>query len=137
MTANDTHPAATGRRMNITLWVLQVLLAAFMAFASAAPKLLGESTAEEIFDDIGAGDWFRYFVGAVELAGAIGLIIPPLAGLAAIGLIGLMIGATYTNLFVIDEPASVITTVILMGLFAFIAWGRRDRTAALAERLRG
>ena len=33
------------------------------------------------FGLIGAGQWFRYFVGAAELAGGIGLLMPWLAGM--------------------------------------------------------
>ncbi|MEU4345460.1 DoxX family protein [Nocardia sp. NPDC023852] len=29
-----------------------------------------------IFNDIGFGDWFRYFTGVVEIAGGIGLLVP-------------------------------------------------------------
>ncbi|MEV2221520.1 DoxX family protein [Nocardia vinacea] len=79
-------------------------------------------------------DWFRYFVGAVELAGAIGLVIPRLSGLAAIGLSLTMIGAAYTNAFVVDGYWPVYTPLILLVLFVFIAWGRRDETKRLFGR---
>ncbi|WP_329414991.1 DoxX family protein [Nocardia vinacea] len=136
MTAENTAEvgAGPGRSLNISLWVLQGLLAAFFAFASATPKLIGESSAVEGFDLIGAGDWFRYFVGAVELAGAIGLVIPRLSGLAAIGLSLTMIGAAYTNAFVVDGYWPVYTPLILLVLFVFIAWGRRDETKWLFGR---
>jgi hypothetical protein len=45
----------------------------------------------------------------LELAGAIGLVIPVLAGLAALGLTALLIGATYTQLVVLDAPAYSLT----------------------------
>lgn len=56
MTANDiaNGPApARGRTLNITLWIVQVLLAAFFLVAAAGPKLLGEQYAVEIFTEIG------------------------------------------------------------------------------------
>ncbi|WP_433523628.1 DoxX family protein [Nocardia pseudovaccinii] len=136
MTAENTAEvgAGPGRSLNISLWVLQGLLAAFFAFASATPKLIGESSAVEGFELIGAGDWFRYFVGAVELAGAIGLVIPRLSGLAATGLSLTMVGAAYTNAFVIDGYWPVYTPLILLVLFVFIAWGRRDETKRLFDR---
>ena len=49
-----------------------------------------------MFHQMGADDWFRYLVGTLELAGGIDLLIPRLAGLAALGLTGVMVGATYT-----------------------------------------
>ncbi|WP_100444005.1 DoxX family protein [Glycomyces xiaoerkulensis] len=133
-TTGPTGTARPGRALNITLWIFQGLLAAFFAIASAAPKLFSESAAVEGFEVIGAGQWFRYFVGALELAGAIGLVIPRLSGLAAIGLSLLMIGAAYTNAFVIDGHFPVITPLILLVFTAFIAWGRRGTTKALFER---
>lgn len=133
-TVTVTAARKPGRALNITLWILQGLLAAFFAFASAAPKLVGHSSAVEGFDLIGAGDWFMYFVGALELAGAIGLLIPRLSGLAAIGLALLMIGAAYTNAFVIDGHYPVYTPLILLALFGFVAWGRRHTVKALFSR---
>jgi uncharacterized membrane protein YphA (DoxX/SURF4 family) len=84
----------------------------------------------QIFTEIGAGQWFRYFIGAVELAGGIGLMVPRLAGPAAVGLMALMIGAAYTQAVVLDEPAMVTTPAIIFVLAAVIAWGRRDSISA-------
>ena len=118
-------PTSPGRRTNTALWALQVLLALFFVMA-AVPKLLGATAAVESFDDIGLGQWFRYLVGAVELAGAVGLVTRRWTGLAALGLAGVMVGATITNLFVLDEGSTAIMTVALCGLFCGIAWGRRS-----------
>ena len=98
----------------------------FFVVASAAPKLFGEAYAVWMFTEIGAGDWFRYLVGALELAGGIGLLVPRLAGAAALGLVGLMIGATYTQITVFDGPATTVTPIVLGGICAAIAWARRD-----------
>jgi uncharacterized membrane protein YphA (DoxX/SURF4 family) len=118
-------PPATRRRgLDITLWVLQVLLAVFFIVASAAPKLLGEQTAVEVFTEIGAGQWFRYLVGVLELAGGIGLLIPRTAGLAALGLAGVMVGAVITQLFILDAPLIALTPAILFVLLVVIAWRR-------------
>lgn len=48
--------------------------------------------------------------GAVELAGAIGLLIPRLAGAAALGLIGVMVGAVITQLFVLEPVWALLPT---------------------------
>jgi putative oxidoreductase len=126
-----TTAAATRSRVaHRALWVLQILLGVFFVVASAAPKFAGEAYAVQIFTEIGAGDWFRYFIGAVELAGGIGLMVPRLAGPAAVGLMALMIGAGYTQAVVLDEPAMVVTPVIIFVLAAVIAWGRRASIAA-------
>jgi putative oxidoreductase len=72
-------------------------------------------------------------VGALEVAGAVGLLVPRLSGLAALGLAGLMVGATTTNLFVLGESPWLPIGLLLAS--ALIAWGRRSRTKALAGRL--
>jgi putative oxidoreductase len=123
-----TAPASPARKLNVTLWVVQGLLAAFFLFAAAGPKLLGEATAVRTFDDIGVGQWFRYVVGVLELAGAIGLVIPRLARSAALGLAAVMLGAIITNLFVIDGGLLTLTPVILLALLGFVVWGRQSQT---------
>lgn len=125
VTTND-GPA---RGLHITLWIIQGLVGAFIIVASASPKLIGHESAAVGFDTIGWGDWFMYFIGAVELAGGVGLLIPRLSGLAAIGLSLLMVGAAIFNATVLDYP--VVTPLILLALFAFIAWGRRYQTRRL------
>jgi uncharacterized membrane protein YphA (DoxX/SURF4 family) len=119
----------------IALWVLQVLLGVFMTVASGLPKLFGEATAVAMFDQIGAGDWLRYFVGVVEVAGGIGLLVPGLAGLAAAGLFLLMIGATVTTFATLDTTYWY--TPVIIGLIALgIAVVRRDEVRSLGGLLR-
>ena len=121
-------PVATRRRARIiTLWLLQVLLA-FQFAGGGWLKLSGAPEMVEFFDAIGAGQWWRVVVGALELAGAIGLVIPRLAGLAALGLSGLLVGAGATNLFMLDADPWLPIGLLL--LTALIAWGRRPRTRA-------
>jgi uncharacterized membrane protein YphA (DoxX/SURF4 family) len=130
MTATTAAPATRSRAAHRALWVLQVLMGVFFVVASAAPKFAGEAYAVQIFTEIGAGQWFRYLVGALELAGGIGLMVPRLAGPAAVGLMGLMIGAAYTQAVVLDAPEMVTSPIIFFVLAAVIAWGRRESIAA-------
>jgi putative oxidoreductase len=129
-------PAAAGSGPVLTglLWVCQLAVAAYVGIWHAVPKLVGSGTQPEMFDAIGLGQWFRYVVGALELAGSIGLLVPALAGLAAAGLAMLMIGATLTNLFVIPGGYWAGVTAGLFAVCAFIAWGRRAQIKALAAR---
>ncbi|MFG3679867.1 DoxX family protein [Micromonospora chalcea] len=134
MSVVDTTPPPVARGLHRTLWVLQGFLGVFFIVASAGPKLFGEANAVQSFEDMGAAPWFRYFVGLVELAGGIGLLVPRLAGLAAVGLALLMIGAAVTQAFILDGGALVLTPVVLFVLFVFIAWGRRDSIGRLLSR---
>jgi putative oxidoreductase len=127
----DTRPR-TSPAVNISLWLLQGLLAAGFTM-SGISKLVGVEQSVQIFEEIGVGQWFRYVVGALELAGAIGLLIPRLAGLAALGLVGVMSGAVLTDLFVIDD-GNPVPALVLLVLAAIVAYGRRGRTIALLKR---
>jgi uncharacterized membrane protein YphA (DoxX/SURF4 family) len=135
-TTSDILPApvATRRRaLTITLWVLQLLVA--FSFAGAGwLKISGAPVMVDMFATIGVGQWFRVVVGALEIAGAIGLLIPRIAGLAALGLCGLMVGAIATNLFILNADPWIPIGLLLM--CALIAWGRWPQTKQ-AIKLRG
>lgn len=124
-----TAPSPT-RRLPVAahraLWVLQILLGLFFVLASALPKFWGDPFAVAIFDGIGLGQWLRYVVGALELAGGAGLLTRRFSGPAAVGLVLLMVGATATQAFVLHGGALVVTPVVLGALAALIAHGRRE-----------
>jgi putative oxidoreductase len=121
-------PRSRRRGVNIALWVLHILLALQFAMAGLA-KVGGDPAMVEMFAAIGIGQWFRYAVGVLELSGAIGVLVPRISGLAALGLVFLMAGATLTNLFVLD--ASPLLTIGLLVVSALVAWGRWPQTRAL------
>jgi len=124
-------PASRSRVPSIALWVLQALLALVFAMAGQA-KVGSDPAMVEMFATIGVGQWFRYVVGALELAGAVGVLIPRLSGLAALGLVGLMAGATLTNVLVLGtSPLSPISLLLVSGA---VAWGRWPRTRTLLTR---
>ena len=123
--------ASRGRVLNVALWVLQVLLALVFAMAGIV-KLIGDPTAIDMFATIGIGQWFRYLVGVLEIAGAVGVLIPRFSSLAALGLVCVMVGATLTNLLVLD--ASPLLTIGLLVVSALVVWGRWPRTRALLGR---
>lgn len=118
------------RAAGMALLVIQVLLVPFYLAAGSA-KLAGAEKMIEFFDQIGAGHWLRYLTGTCEVVGALGLLVPRLAGPAALGLTGLMTGAVITNL-VAGTPSAL--ALVLLPLVAVLAWGRRDSTLELLGR---
>lgn len=124
-----------GRRLHVALLALQVLLALFFAFASALPKLIAHPSAAESFDTIGWGAGGMYTIGALELAGAVALLIPVLSSVASVAFIGLMIGAFITQMMVFDGQYAA-TPLILIVPFALIAWARRQHNAELLRLVR-
>lgn len=126
-TATVETPAQTrGRAANIALWVLQALLAALFVWSGVA-KLLALTGTVEGFDKIGWGQWFRYFIGAAELAGGIGLLVPRLTSLAALGLAVIMAGAVYMHFTELPPASHASVPAVLVFVLAFIAWKRRPR----------
>ena len=135
-TAREARPR---RRTSTLLWVGQILLAAFFVFGAAVPKLSGSHAAVDEFGVIGAGQWLRYLVGTAELAGAIGLLTPWLAGLAAAGLAADMAGATIINATVLHNTTygdNVWLTAGLFIIFVLLAYGRRQQIKGLAAAIR-
>lgn len=131
--SNSNHRTRSSRRaLNLTLWVFQALLA-FQFAASGFLKVASDPTMVDMFATIGAGQWFRYVVGVLEVAGAVGLLVPRLSGLAALGLVGLMVGAAVTNVFVLGTGPWLPVGFLVVS--ALIAWGRLPRTKALLSKL--
>jgi putative oxidoreductase len=125
-------PAPASRGREIGLWVLQALMA--LAFlGSGGAKLVGVPVMVQLFAEIGIGQWFRYLTGSLEVLGAVALLFPALAGLGALLLVLVMIGAIGTHLFVIGGDP--IHAVVLLVLTSIIAWGRRDRTMRVIRNL--
>jgi putative oxidoreductase len=110
------------------VWVPQIALALAIA-AGGVLKLIGDPAMVDMFTTIGAGQWFRYAVGVLELAGAVGLLIPRLAALAAAGLVLLLAGAAITNVTFLDQ--SPVLPLAYLAVAAAIAWIRRPRPWAV------
>ncbi|MET8909026.1 DoxX family protein [Micromonospora sp. NPDC004551] len=109
--------------------MLQVFLA--VQFASGGVlKLIGDARMIDLFTDIGVGQWLRYLVGVCEVAGAVGLLVPRLAALAALGLTGLMAGAVVTNLLIGASPAMPAAFLLLAGIVVYSRRARLRRPAA-------
>lgn len=116
---------SSSRVRPILSWVLVLLLAVMFGMAGLA-KLGGNMN--EMFANWGYPAWFATFIGAAELAGAIGLLIPRTMRWAVYGLTLIMIGGAYTHLSN-GEGAEVLRPLA----FAAVMWtalALRGRTAA-------
>lgn len=118
--------------LNAVVWLLQIGLAVYLVIQSVISLYEGGAYIRETFDRIGIGQWFRHFTATAELAGSIGLLIPPLCGLAALGLAGVMIGAITTELSV-RTPTGAVLPAILLVLYLIVAWYRWPTTKALVD----
>ena len=120
MITTNALPAAPSKGRLITLWTLSGLLA--LAFLGAGgTKLAGVPVMVEMFNKVGLGQWFRYFTGLLEVAGAIGLLIPRYAFYAAVLLAMVMVGAIIAEVAVIgDSPAPPAVLLVLSGIIAYL-----------------
>lgn len=117
--------------MNIVLWIVAAVLAVVFVTAGlvkvSRPRraLAGQMAWVQDFSDAQVKG-----IGVLELAGAIGLIVPALVGvatvltpLAAAGLVLLMSGAALTHARR-REPQMIVLNGVLLTLAAFVAWAR-------------
>jgi uncharacterized membrane protein YphA (DoxX/SURF4 family) len=113
--------------MNVALWIVQVLLAAEFIF-SGVMKFV--TPIEEMTKQMAMPGWFLYFIGAAEVLGGLGLILPGLFGvrpgltpIAATGLVVIMVGACVVTLM-IGGGIMVLIPFVTGLLAAFVAYGR-------------
>jgi uncharacterized membrane protein len=120
-----------GKGLHLGLWVVQALLAVVF-FMVGAMKLATpiESLQAQMPWVGGAMGGAVRFIGAVEVLGALGLVLPAatrilprLTPLAATGLSTVMLLAVFTHLVRGEYPV-LGANVMLGGLAAFVAWGR-------------
>jgi uncharacterized membrane protein YphA (DoxX/SURF4 family) len=111
--------------MNKFLWVLQTLLAVLFAFSGIVKFLM---PIEQMTQNTSLPPLFVYFIGVMEVLGAIGLILPALllllpvlTPIAACGLTIIMAGATVISL----PKGKMAIFPFVIGLLAlFVAYGR-------------
>lgn len=123
-------------RTNTRLWVTQGIFATVFLFAGASKLVM---PAEELTKNSDFSIEFLRFIGACELLGGIGLVLPALlrirpalTPLAAAGLVVIMIGATIASLDT-ETPAHAIGPAIISALLAWVAV-RRVTTNVIASR---
>jgi uncharacterized membrane protein YphA (DoxX/SURF4 family) len=115
---------ATANLRNGATWFLQVLIALVFLSAGTA-KLLGVPMMIQIFEGVGVGQWFRYLTGAVEVSGAVLLLVPGKAAYGAAVLAATMVGAALTHIPLIG--GSLLPALVLLGLSGTVVWLRRDQ----------
>ena len=116
---------ASGRP--IGLWIHKGLLT--VAFLGAGGmKLADPEQAAENFAHFGYPAAFAMFIGLCEVAGAIGIWLPRLAGLAAAGLSIIMLGAIGSHLMH-DPLQQAVGALVVGGLSMALAWRLRGEIA--------
>jgi uncharacterized membrane protein len=122
-----TRAANSSKRIRVTLWTVQGLLALLFLFAGAMKFIM---PIEVMTKQIPFPAWFLYFIGVSEVLGAIGLVLPGvlrirtgLTPLAASGLVIIMIGATVLTVALNGVVQAVMPLVVGLSSL-FVAYGR-------------
>jgi hypothetical protein len=97
-------------------WLPRVVVAVLFIFAGNA-KFSDRSPWVPIFDQIGFGDWFRYFTGILQVTGAVLVLIPRTIAIGILMLACTMVGAMTSWIFLLGAPFNaVIPAALLLGL---------------------
>ena len=115
------------KKLNVLMWVVQVLLAALFLFAGGMKVVV---PIEAMAMPLALPGGFLRFVGVAEVLGAVGLILPglfriheELTPLAAAGLVVIMIGATIISAMM--GPLAAVFPFVVGILCASVAVSRR------------
>ena len=120
--------------MNFILWIVAGLLAVAYLLGGGGKLLVPKA---KIATMAASGRWVEDFgtdtvkaIGALEVLGAVGLIVPAALGiapvlvpLAALGLVAIMVGAILTRLRR-HETTFMVVDLVYLALAGFVAWSR-------------
>lgn len=123
--------------MNILLWILQIVLA--LAFLAHGLLLLFPPAEIAALMNASLPRWFQLFLGWAEILAAIGLTLPAITRIhpwlvtwAAVGIMIVMVSATYYH---IVRGESAVVTLILLVMAGFVAY-MRHRVLPISPRPR-
>lgn len=140
MTTLPSTPVSRSKALHIALWLVQLLLGVAFAMAGVmkVSKPIPELTQVMGWPGVMPEPLVR-FIGAAELAGGVGLVLPALTrikpwltALAGAGLALVMVLAAGFHVLR-GEFGALPVNLVMGGLAAFVAWGR-FRKAPIQER---
>ncbi len=127
--------------LNITLWIVQLLLAATLIWAAGAKWFMPADKLTAMWPWTSQlSSLLVKITGVFDFLGGLGLVLPALLHIkpklvpvAAIGLVLLMICATVFHVSR-GEASSIGFNIVFALLAAFVAWGRLTKAPIRAKR---
>jgi putative oxidoreductase len=107
-------------------WTMRIGVAMFYFTFGLEKFSRAESHWVELFQHIGAGVWFRYFTGAVEILGGFLVLIPRTTLIGLVLLSATMAAAALILTFVLDRPADGVFPAIFLVALLVIGWNMRE-----------
>ena len=111
----------------VSLGLRALLTLAFVGVGGA--KLAGVDMMVQTFDAIGAGQWFRYVTGLIEVGAAVLLWVPGMQAIGTAVLGGTMVGAVLAHLVILGPSA--VPAMVLGLICAAVLYIYRDQALAL------
>ena|SRR3569833_1173855 len=121
------HPRELRFRNSIPDWAIRVVLfLVFLYFGTAKFKSAVGAPWVVLFDQIGAGQWLRYFTGVLEILGAFLILVSGTVEIGVTILIVTMLAAVVATLLILHRPSEAfVPFALLSGMVAF--WLHRRR----------
>ena len=120
--------------LNLFLWIAQIGLAGLFGFAGVIKTIRPIPDLAKML--VWPGDvpaWLVRFIGVAEFAGALGIVLPQLAGilpwltpLAALGFVAVQVIAIGFHAVRGELKMALPINLLLLALSAFVVWGRWD-----------
>lgn len=100
-------------------WTARVAVVATFVFIGST-KFSNNPRSEwiKVFEQIGWGQWFRYFTGVVQVGGALLLATPWTITIGAFLLCCTMVGAAIVDATVMHSPGVALVPLVLLGIVA-------------------
>ena len=104
-----------------TLWLPRIGVASAFLFIGIT-KFNNDPRGEwfKIFEQIGLGQWFRYFTGAMQVTGAILLLPRWTLTIGAAMLACTMVGAIFVDIFVAHAIGYAFLPLVLLGMIVAV-----------------
>ena len=122
---------------DVVVWLLQIVLAAVFLY-EGVDKFSERRLWLRVFDEIGFGQWFRYFTGIVEVSASVMLLIPRTTLIAVGLLVCTMIGALLVHVLLMGvgpQTIFVASVLVMLGIVGAKRMNRDSRNAHLQRSL--
>ncbi len=138
MTLPQSAPGQASQSLRVWLWVAQVLVFGVFCVAGAMKVTMPVRDISRMWPWTGlVPQHFLRFIGLVDLAGGIGILLPSLTRVAPWLTVAAALGCAVLQVLAIGFHASrgeiTLTSLnfLLLGLSAFVMWGRYKKAPVM------
>jgi len=110
----------------LTTWLPRIGVALF--FLMIGSQKFTDPGWTRIFAQIGAGQWFRYLTGIMQVGGAVLVLVPRTTAVGCAMIASTMLGAVVVNLFILRTGGVFIIPAALFVIVVAVGWSARRST---------